>query len=230
MRSAVQKFRAALDRIVWVDMPDGFKDFPRGACGGTSDILAEYLYSLGVKNIDYVCGEIEGQSHAWLEYDGIAADITADQFPDITDSVLFQSPSVWHSKFTEVERRKAGYIGDSGPAVIGMRYVHKKSIKGVGCITKQGNLTSYSPLVFMRVNTRIKTSSVSSAVACGVIAQKRNRVLFFHGFPLQVGCRRQNLVLFSTKSRSSWAALFGNGMAINTAVPFLAQCNSNITA
>ena len=43
-----------------------FWNFPRGCCGDTCDMLAEHLRRRGVKTI-YVCGDDNGQSHAWLE-------------------------------------------------------------------------------------------------------------------------------------------------------------------
>ena len=42
-----------------------FRAFPRRCCGDTSELLAEYLRRNGVKTI-YVCGDDQGQSHAWL--------------------------------------------------------------------------------------------------------------------------------------------------------------------
>lgn len=42
-----------------------FWNFPRGCCGDACDMLAEHLRRRGVKTI-YVCGDDNGQSHAWL--------------------------------------------------------------------------------------------------------------------------------------------------------------------
>lgn len=42
-----------------------FRSFPRGCCGDTSELLAEYLRINGIKTI-YVCGDEQGQLHAWL--------------------------------------------------------------------------------------------------------------------------------------------------------------------
>ena len=124
-------FRNALDRIDWSTMPVGFTNFPLNACGDISDILAEYLYSFGFADIDYVCGEKRnGKTHAWLEAEGLAIDITADQFDGIDEIVLIQNPDIWHLRhYRESERRKAGYKQMSGPAIPDLELVHKEVIR-----------------------------------------------------------------------------------------------------
>ena len=42
-----------------------FCNFPRGCCGDTCDLLAEYLRNFGIETV-YVCGSELDQSHAWL--------------------------------------------------------------------------------------------------------------------------------------------------------------------
>ena len=42
-----------------------FRKFPRGCCGDTCCLLAEYLLAHGIDTI-YVCGSERDQSHAWL--------------------------------------------------------------------------------------------------------------------------------------------------------------------
>lgn len=78
-----------------------FCGFPKGCCGDTSELLAQYLKTKGIKTL-YVWGQDPRGSHAWLvvedelvnghmldhhildgaEYvqDGLIIDITADQF------------------------------------------------------------------------------------------------------------------------------------------------------
>lgn len=129
MKEEIRKFRKALDRIDWSDMPIQFREFPRGCCGDVSDMLAEHLYSLGFKKIDYVCGVSEGASHAWLEIDGSAIDITADQFEDVSENVLFQSPDILHSKYEIEKRRMAGYKQYHGPAIADIMRVHNAVAK-----------------------------------------------------------------------------------------------------
>lgn len=129
MKESIVNFREALDQIDWSIMPFQFRGFPSGTCGDISDILAEHLYSLGFHPIDYVCGMLGGASHAWLEFEGNAIDITADQFPEVSASVLFQSPKIWHAKYEVRERRKAGYKHFHGPAVGDIMRVHNAALK-----------------------------------------------------------------------------------------------------
>ncbi|MBQ7940141.1 MAG: hypothetical protein IJ281_07170 [Clostridia bacterium] len=42
-----------------------FYNFPKACCGDTCYLLGEYLYHKDIKTI-YVCGDLDGQSHAWL--------------------------------------------------------------------------------------------------------------------------------------------------------------------
>lgn len=42
-----------------------FKRFPKGCCGDTCYLLAEFLKEHGMRTV-YVCGTFRGQSHAWL--------------------------------------------------------------------------------------------------------------------------------------------------------------------
>lgn len=64
----VQKFRVAIENAKRDHVFDNdicFDHFPRGCCGPTSDMLAEYLCKNGYDTI-YVCGWCGDQSHAWL--------------------------------------------------------------------------------------------------------------------------------------------------------------------
>lgn len=68
LREIVTKFKAAIlaakDGQCFVD-DFSFNQFPRGCCGDTCYLLAEYLKTKGIQTI-YVCGSDHGQSHAWL--------------------------------------------------------------------------------------------------------------------------------------------------------------------
>lgn len=94
IKRLVSKFRDAID--VARDSGDFDKDFsfykfPRGCCGDTSDLLAQFLLENDIKTY-YVCGTyIDGsfenhQSHAWLLTDNhTIIDITGDQFKNNPD-------------------------------------------------------------------------------------------------------------------------------------------------
>lgn len=113
MKELVTKFRFALDRVDWADMPEGMQGFPKGCCHRISEVLARYLHSYGVENIEYVHSLVPEakslETHCWLEVDGVAIDITADQFDGVDEKVLIQSPSVWHSEFKVLLRREPNY-------------------------------------------------------------------------------------------------------------------------
>lgn len=85
----VEEFRNAIelaknDKCFVDDI--SFNRFPRGCCGDTCDLLAEYLMGYGIRTY-YVCGTFSSNSlesvcsHAWLEMEnGVIIDITGDQF------------------------------------------------------------------------------------------------------------------------------------------------------
>ncbi|MGN0148858.1 MAG: hypothetical protein ACI4C7_01245, partial [Clostridia bacterium] len=81
----------------------GFAYFPQGCCHSTSLALGVWLYNMSNKSMKIKCitGEqIDGKSHAWLEYNHLIIDITADQFEDITESVMITSlSSVLHASY-----------------------------------------------------------------------------------------------------------------------------------
>ena len=64
----VSGFKAAMVQA-WdagdFDSDIAFCKFPRGCCGDTCYLLAEYLLSFGIETV-YVCGSELYQSHAWL--------------------------------------------------------------------------------------------------------------------------------------------------------------------
>lgn len=87
IKRAAADFRAALDavdrkhwRAVFID------NFPRGACGHCSELLALFLLQRFGITADYVCREFYSDageretSHAWLEWNGLIIDISGDQF------------------------------------------------------------------------------------------------------------------------------------------------------
>ena len=86
--SMVAQFRAAIEDAQSVGEFDSdyFGRFPRGCCGDTSDMLAQYLVEHGIKT-KYIVGTYwddetgDSQSHAWLLLnEETIIDITGDQF------------------------------------------------------------------------------------------------------------------------------------------------------
>jgi hypothetical protein len=76
-----------------------FGNFPRGACGNSSDIIGKWLSQKGVSGLKYAWGTRGQASHGWLEYKGYILDITSDQFADGCGSVFIWQNSKFHSSF-----------------------------------------------------------------------------------------------------------------------------------
>jgi hypothetical protein len=99
IRKLATEFRAAIERCPRAQLPIGFCDFPYGACGDATLILAKYLERNGHTGFVYVLGMRDGGSHAWLGRDDLVVDITADQFGDQHQPVIVESGSKWHELF-----------------------------------------------------------------------------------------------------------------------------------
>lgn len=88
LRSAVFElavaFRSAVETMVQTgNVLMHIQGFPRGCCGIISELMGDYLNTLGIGEFFYVCGMKEGALHAWLKVDGLIIDITGDQFADL---------------------------------------------------------------------------------------------------------------------------------------------------
>ena len=84
-------------------------EFPYGLCGVMSRTLGVILKEKYPNvAIEYVCGERNGQSHAWIELKQYIVDITCEQFDEINESVCvcFTSGSKFHLSFKNQIRRK----------------------------------------------------------------------------------------------------------------------------
>ena len=76
-------FRLAVEMVVQTDdVPMHIQGFPPGCCGIISELMGDYLNTVGIGEFGYVCGMKDGASHAWLEVDELIADITGGQFSD----------------------------------------------------------------------------------------------------------------------------------------------------
>lgn len=83
--------------------------FPHGACLTSKIVLAQYLLRFDDKNeFLIVRGWNQNTSHAWLEYNGYAIDVTADQFPEINGPVYITADRKFHSQF-QYERKIAKF-------------------------------------------------------------------------------------------------------------------------
>lgn len=96
-------FRLAIEHTNRDRLPITFQKFPRGSCGDAALLLGAFLSDQGETGFKYVLGERNHgeswHSHAWIERKDIIVDITADQFPEISQAVIVTYSSVWHRQF-----------------------------------------------------------------------------------------------------------------------------------
>ncbi|MCC5467640.1 hypothetical protein [Pelosinus baikalensis] len=93
------EFRQAILKCEATKLPIGLQAFPIGSCGDASLLLGKYFQQNGIAEAFYICGWRDTQSHAWLLVDKLIIDVTADQFPEITESVIITEDQSWHQQF-----------------------------------------------------------------------------------------------------------------------------------
>ena len=87
-------------------LPTHLQSFPRGCCGVVSELLGDYLNTQLGLQAEYVCADLNGGSHAWLELDGVVIDITGDQF-DGRPPVFIAAKDEWYACWEESSRHIA---------------------------------------------------------------------------------------------------------------------------
>lgn len=95
-----RNFRDAIERTPADQLPISLQTFPAGACGDATLLLGHYLKAQGLNAFDYVLGERDGHSHAWLQRGSLIVDITADQFDEVHEPIVVSTDSLWHGSFT----------------------------------------------------------------------------------------------------------------------------------
>ena len=114
IRKTATEFRNAAE-ICAPSLGITFKYFPRGSCGEAVLLLGTYLIEQGLGEFQYMLGEYGVRKdsnwsyHAWLQSDSLVVDITADQFPEITEKVIVQDVSKWHIKLNGTPQHIADY-------------------------------------------------------------------------------------------------------------------------
>lgn len=64
LKALVTRFRAALEQVVATEgAPSHIRGFPRGCCGIVSELMGDYLNTLGIGDFHYVCSVKGGASH-----------------------------------------------------------------------------------------------------------------------------------------------------------------------
>lgn len=116
IKEIATKFRKMMEGLKSQSQPSmrsllpALESFPHGNCGDTSELLQKYLHYKGYSDVEYVNGQHGGmQTHAWLEVDGLIIDITADQFEEIDDAVMFTRDRSFHKRFKVLEQRKCDF-------------------------------------------------------------------------------------------------------------------------
>lgn len=104
LKKLATQFRKAIEKCDQRNLSVAFSAFPQGSCGDACILLGKWLEQNGYDDFDFVVGEREEQSHAWLEKNDIIVDITADQFDDNLPTVIVSNDHGWHSQFIEDKR------------------------------------------------------------------------------------------------------------------------------
>ena len=103
IREHAERFRRCLEQI-HPRLGTAFVTFPAGSCADSSKLLGQWLAEHGALRLMYVAAVRRGKSHAWLEYDELIIDITADQFEDGPRAVYVGKGSSFHREFKDEVR------------------------------------------------------------------------------------------------------------------------------
>ena len=115
IREIATHFRQAIERCDLPRLGPTFEEFPAGSCGDATPLLGTYLCEQGFGQFGYMLGERpipndwQTQSHAWLQQGELIVDITADQFPEVSEPVIVTAESAWHSQFEGTLQHAADY-------------------------------------------------------------------------------------------------------------------------
>jgi len=102
----IRKFRTAIINS------NEFPAFPTGCCGISSKFLAKYLVEeigLNPKNIFFIHTDLDDDTHAWLLINGVNYDMTANQFPEFAEDIVFWENWIWGKRFEEKNLNKVRY-------------------------------------------------------------------------------------------------------------------------
>jgi hypothetical protein len=130
LRALAARFRGALEIAGPRSGVPGLRNFPKDSCADTVLLLGAHLLDRGFGAFDGVGGEFgtpgedDWHSHAWLERDGVIVDITADQFPDVSERVIVTRDDTWHRRFHMSNRGVADFrrYGQETGAQLGAVY------------------------------------------------------------------------------------------------------------
>jgi hypothetical protein len=117
LRSLATRFRSAIRATDPSEVDPEVRfivaGFPKGVCGAVCFLLGHFLRENGFPTAEYVNGirRLDGESHAWIETDGIIVDITGDQFAEVAEEVVVTRDFSWHRQFSDKPgRRPADFL------------------------------------------------------------------------------------------------------------------------
>jgi len=136
LRELATAFREAIERCDRKRLPLSFETFPCGSCGDATNLLGMFLIEQGAGAFRYICGErgtrwASWHSHAWLEADGVIIDITADQFPEMTEKVVVSTRSEWHATFEQNTQHKADDLSGDESARVRLAKAYRVIIENI---------------------------------------------------------------------------------------------------
>ncbi len=99
LQMIASEFRRAILSCDPGTLPVTLQRFPCGACGDAALLLVKYLEEQGFGQFDYMLGQRDDHSHAWLRRGKLIIDIAADQFTDQPASVIVTTDNSWHRSF-----------------------------------------------------------------------------------------------------------------------------------
>lgn len=111
-----KSLRLAIESAPANSKPISFRNFPFGSCRDTCLMLATLFQEEGVVGFKTLMGErgiqCDGSwsTHAWLDREGLAVDITADQFVDAPSGIIVSIDSPWHRGFTITESEDCSLV------------------------------------------------------------------------------------------------------------------------
>jgi hypothetical protein len=137
VREIAMRFRRALEKWAPASGSAALRQFPVGSCADAVLLLGAYFIDSGVGAFDAVGGEFgtdpqSRRSHAWLERDGVIVDITADQFPDVSEPVIVTRDPTWHRRFHPTNRGVADFRRYGGETSSQLGAVYAQILNDVG--------------------------------------------------------------------------------------------------
>jgi hypothetical protein len=107
VRYAATKFRTMMEQIEKANLPEPWRDFPRGSCDLASQVLGRFLCEMLGIAVTTVYGErdfpdLGHYTHRWLDCESLTVDVTADQFGQ--SPVIVSRDSPWHQGFHGIKQ------------------------------------------------------------------------------------------------------------------------------